>query len=108
MTSELGNASAHSDAELVDRCLQGDESAWTQLIARYQRLIFSVARALCPDPEDSADVFQYTCLDLYKGLAELRDVKALPAWLITVTRRRAISVIKSKIPAAQSDEEPAQ
>src|SRR3954462_9292563 len=78
-----------NDRELVDRCLGGDEWAWAQLIARYQRLIFSIARTLCPDPDDSADVFQYTCLDLYKGLSELRDIQALPAWLITVTRRRA-------------------
>ena len=94
-----------SDRELVDCCLKGDEWAWAQLIARYQRLIYSVARTLCPDPDDTADVFQYTCLDLYKGLSELRDVQALPAWLITVTRRRSILVLRSKLPTALPDEE---
>ncbi len=103
MANDVEMAGTQPDSELVDRCLKGDESAWTQLIARYQRLIYSVARALCPDPDDTADVFQSTCLDLYKGLPELRDVKALPAWLITVTRRRAISVLKARIPTGDDD-----
>jgi len=93
------------DAELVERCLQEDQAAWKQLIDRYQRLIYSVARTLCPDPDDAADVFQSTCLELYKGLRDLRDVQALPAWLITVTRRRAISVVKAKVLAAAFDED---
>jgi RNA polymerase sigma factor (sigma-70 family) len=108
MAKEVGNAESPTDAELVERCLRGEEAAWTQLINRYQRLVYSVGRSLCPDPDDLADVFQSTCLDLYKGLPVLRDVKALPAWLITVTRRRAISVIKAKIPVAESEEESAE
>jgi len=104
MGQDFVNADGPSDSELVERCLAGDQSAWTELIARYQRLVYSVARALCPDPDDTADVFQYTCLDLYKGLKEVRDVKALPAWLITVTRRRAISVMRARIPVGSSDE----
>jgi RNA polymerase sigma factor (sigma-70 family) len=95
---------ALSDSELVGRCLQGDDAAWSQLIGRYQRLVYSVAHALCSDPDDAADVFQATCLDLYKGLPLLRDVKALPAWLITVTRRRSIAALRAKIPTSNSDE----
>ena len=93
-----------SDSELVGRCLEGDEAAWSQLIGRYQRLVYSVAHALCPDPDDSADVFQATCLDLYKGLPFLRDIKALPAWLITVSRRRSIAILRAKIPTSNTDE----
>jgi RNA polymerase sigma factor (sigma-70 family) len=109
MAYDVAMTNAPIDSELVERCLKGDETAWTLLIDRYQRLIYSVARALCQDPDDTADVFQSTCLDLYKGLADLRDVKALPAWLITVTRRRAIAVLKARIPipAVEEPEPPA-
>jgi RNA polymerase sigma factor (sigma-70 family) len=78
-----------SDRELIDSCLRGEQGAWTDLIARYQRLIYSVARKLCPQPEDCADVFQRVCLDLFQNLKQLRNDQTLPAWLITVTRRRA-------------------
>src|ERR1051326_1732269 len=104
MVQDLANMAALSDAELVERCLKGEQLAWTQLIVRYQRLVYSVARTLCVDPDDIADVFQATCLDLFKGLHEVREVKALPAWLITVTRRRAVSVLRSKMPWAEEEE----
>src|SRR6185295_15282297 len=64
------------------------------LIARYQRLIYSVARKLCPQTEDCADIFQRVCLDLYQNLKQLRNDRTLPAWLITVTRRRAYAVLR--------------
>ena len=108
MTKDKENENAPTDQELVKRCLEGDEAAWTHLIKRYQRLIYSVARAICSDPDDTNDVFQFTCLDLYKGLQELRDVKALPAWLITVTRRRAFWVSKARVPTEEPDEDALQ
>jgi RNA polymerase sigma factor (sigma-70 family) len=96
MVERPGNETFCSDAVLVKRCLEGDQDAWAQLIARYQRLIYSVARTLLLDPNDIADVFQGACLDLYQGLGELRDVQALPAWLMTVTRRRVAALLRSK------------
>ncbi len=85
-----------SDRELIDSCLRGEQRAWTDLIARYERLIYSVARKLCSQPEDCADVFQRVCLDLYQNLKQLRNDQTLPAWLITVTRRRSFAFLRGK------------
>lgn len=83
------------DRDLIDACLRGEQDAWKELIARYQRLIYSVARKLCPQPEDTSDVFQRVCLDLYQSLKTLRNDRTLPAWLITVTKRRAYAVLRN-------------
>ena len=83
------------NSELIENCLKGDEDAWAELISRYQRLIYSVAHTLSRSPEDAADVFQQVCVELYQRLPELRDAEALPAWLITVTRRQAGALLKS-------------
>ena len=91
----IGDVSRKSDTDLVRQCLTGDQGAWSELIDRYQRLIYSVARTLSQSSEDAADVFQQVCLELYQRLPELRDAESLPAWLITVTRRQAAAVLKS-------------
>src|SRR6266581_4452938 len=91
----IGDVSRKSDTDIVTRCLTGDQGAWSELIDRYQRLIYSVARTLSQSSEDAADVFQQVCLELYQRLPELRDAESLPAWLITVTRRQAAAVWKS-------------
>ena len=69
-----------------------------QLIGRYQRLIYSVARSFCPLPEDTADIFQLVCLELHRSLHQVRNEATLPAWLITVTRRRAYAFLRAKKP----------
>lgn len=76
-----------SDARLVRECLRGSEDAWAALVDRYRRLIFSIPikQGLCR--EDAADIFQKVCLLLLAELAELRQPKALPMWLIRVTSR---------------------
>jgi len=84
------------DAELIERCIKGDQTAWKELVMRYQRLVYSVAHTLCPAGEEVSDVFQQVWLELYQQLAQLRNVDALPAWLITVTRRRMYALIRSQ------------
>jgi RNA polymerase sigma factor (sigma-70 family) len=93
-----------TDHELIDGCLRGEQSAWTQLLSKYERLVYSVARALCPRPDDCADVYQQVCLALYQNLKKLRSDQTIPAWLMTVTRRHAWALIRAKEPQADIDE----
>jgi RNA polymerase sigma factor (sigma-70 family) len=81
---------------LVDRCLGGDRQAWTEIIDRYERLIYSVARAHLRASALADDVFQEVCLELYRRLDTLRDPQALPAWLITITRRKAVRALDER------------
>jgi len=98
-------AETRSDNELIQRCLGGDQDAWKDLISQYHRLVYSIANQFCPQPEDASDIFQQVWLVLYQHLSELRNVQALPAWLITVTRRQAYAVIQAKHGSEQLDEE---
>ena len=74
-----------SDRELVASCLSGDEQAWSELIDRYNRLIFSIPLKQGLNRDEAADIFQAVCLDLVAELPRLRDPQALPAWLIQTT-----------------------
>ena len=76
---------ARNDRELVAACLSGDEQAWSELIDRYNRLIFSIPLKQGLSRDEAADIFQAVCLDLVAELPRLRDPQALPAWLIQTT-----------------------
>jgi RNA polymerase sigma factor (sigma-70 family) len=77
-----------SDTELVAACLEGDEQAWSDLVDRYSRLIYSIPLRQGLPREEAADVFQAVCLDLVAELPRLRDPQALPAWLIRTTAHK--------------------
>lgn len=76
------------DTILATRCLAGDATAWREMINRYQRLIYSVIRLHFRDSDAADDVFQDVCTELFRHLATIKDCQALPAWLMTVARRK--------------------
>lgn len=84
------------DAKLVQDCLNGDEKAWDRLIDKYKRLIYSVPVKYGFSPDDSADIFQNVCVDLFTNLSKLRKVESLRSWLITVATHKCFHIKRQK------------
>ena len=78
-----------ADSELVATCRAGDQAAWEQLVARYERLVFSVALRNGVTRDEAADITQMTFIALLESIGRLRDDERLPAWLMSVARRLA-------------------
>ena len=76
-------------APLLRRCREGDDGAWVELVARYERLVFSVCRREGLGVEDAADVTQTAFEALLTSMARLRDDERVAAWLVAVARRHA-------------------
>jgi RNA polymerase sigma factor (sigma-70 family) len=74
-----------STTALVEACLAGDEDAWSTLIDRYKRLIYSIPIKHGFTRDEAGDIFQSVCLDLVAELARVRNPEALPQWLIQTT-----------------------
>jgi RNA polymerase sigma factor (sigma-70 family) len=80
------------DTRLVKECLSGNESAWSQLIDKYKALIYSIPIKYNLPPQEAADVFQATCVELLVRLPELREPRALPKWLMQVAHHECYRV----------------
>jgi RNA polymerase sigma factor (sigma-70 family) len=95
--------SALSDAELVERCRNGDGDAWNELVERYSRYVYAICvRGFRLSEEDAEDVFQDVFTRVYTRLDSLRDASALRPWIAQLTRRRCLDAI-----AAGDREQPA-
>jgi len=91
------------DERLVQDCLSGDEKAWNRLIDKYKRLIYSIPVKYGLAPEDSADIFQSVCVDLFTHLQKLRKVESLRSWLITVATHKCFHHRKQRRPDVELD-----
>lgn len=78
----------HSDEQLVRDCIDGKHEAWSCLIDKYKNLIFSVPVKYGFSRDEAADIFQEVCLGLLSELKTLREPRALPKWLLTVTAHK--------------------
>lgn len=83
--SELETQQVWSDERLVRECLDGNQEAWSALIDKYKKLIYSIPVKWQLPREEANDIFQAVCVDLYTELSRLREPKALPKWLIQTT-----------------------
>jgi RNA polymerase sigma factor (sigma-70 family) len=80
-------AAPHADTALIERCIAGDERAWADLVDRYGRLVYSIARRQRLPDDACDDVFQTVFAILLRHLPNLRDHATLAKWLITTTTR---------------------
>jgi RNA polymerase sigma factor (sigma-70 family) len=77
-------------ALLVAAAEQGDEGAWGEIVERYSPLVISVALRYRLSSVELQDVAQTVWLRLIEHLADLREPRALPMWLITTAKREAL------------------
>jgi len=93
VTKESGtqtDISGWDDVDLIGACLDGNEQAWTILIERYSRLIYTIPLRFGLAKPVADEVFQETCLILLEKLDTLHDHQRIASWLVTVTRRACI------------------
>lgn len=82
------------NAELLRRAAVDDQLAWRALVARYNGLVWSVARGFRLDPADAADAVQVTWLRLVEYLERIEEPERLGAWLATTVRRECLQLIR--------------
>ena len=81
--------SSNSDAKLILKSRDGDESAYGQIVQRYQSLVCSVAYNRCGDLAMSEDLAQDAFIQAWEKLADLSDVTKFKAWICTIVRNMA-------------------
>jgi RNA polymerase sigma factor (sigma-70 family) len=89
-SASLTENSPSANVRLIQGCLEGDEQAWSSLIARYKNLIFSIPIRTGISSDDAADIFQAVCLELLSELPKLRRLEAFPRWLVQITYHKCL------------------
>lgn len=83
-----------SDADLIKACRRGDESAWNEIVERFQRLIFTVPRRAGLSEEQAADILQEVFLTLFEKLDEIEQPEKIRSWLVTTAKFKTWSAIR--------------
>jgi RNA polymerase sigma factor (sigma-70 family) len=95
-TGFSAKALAKTDAELLQACRRGDETAWNDLVDRYQRLISTIPRRAGLTEEQTADVFQEVFLTLFEKLDEIEQPDKLRSWLVTTAKFKTWRVVRGE------------
>lgn len=79
-----GALSDLDDKALVKRFDCGDETAFREIMARYQRRLFVAALSKLHDHSDAQEIVQDTFIRAHRGLAKFRGDSSLATWLYRI------------------------
>ena len=79
-----------SDAELIERCLQKDNSAWELVVARYKRKVFHIGYKFTGRHDDAEDLTQEIFLKVFSSLEKFNRDADFSTWLSSVARNFCI------------------
>lgn len=89
-------ASPDSPIELVLQIGRGDRSAFGRFYDRYAPLVFSFAMRLVQERSTAEDLLQEVFLQIWREAEKYSPERGTPeAWIITITRSRAIDKLRS-------------
>lgn len=94
-----------TDEALLSACRDGDGRAWEQLLDRYERLVFSIARNIGLGRDDAADMTQLTFSYLLQSLDKMTDEGNIRAWLATVCKRHSRRLLVRQLRYQSTDVE---
>ncbi len=87
---------AAPDSELVRRCLAGEETAYRELVGRYERQVYSLALRMLRQREDAEDLTQETFVRMFRALDRYDPTRPFPAWLFTIAARLSIDHLRRR------------
>ncbi len=82
------------DAALIKRCRENDETAWDELVERYQRLIFAIPRRAGLTEEQASDVFQDVFLTLFEKIDTIEQPERIRSWMVTTAKFKTWAVVR--------------
>ena len=88
LTANEGRPSEH---ELVERCRQGDETAFRELVDQYKGLVFALIARSITNRARAEELAQDVFLKVHKGLPYFRGESKLSTWIYRIVDQRAVA-----------------
>ena len=100
-------AKKESDGALVEGSKEGDQTAFAELVKRYESKIYNLAYKMMGNREDAVDVLQEVFLDAYKSLSHFKKEAKFSTWLYRIATNVCLMKLrKRKAKAVISLDEP--
>ncbi|MAD54103.1 RNA polymerase sigma factor [Idiomarina sp. UBA3162] len=93
-----------SDKKLVSQALKGNQTAWVELVKRYEKLVYHYGIRMLPSPDDAFDLLQDTFSSVFRSLSDWNQDDKFKPWLMTIAHRRCVEFYRRRRPEITSDE----
>lgn len=85
-----------SDIEIIERILKGNTNAYTLLVDKYKKYVFTIAYRYTKNREDAEDVSQEIFIKIYKHLGSYKGEAKFSTWIYTIITTSCISFLRKR------------
>jgi RNA polymerase sigma-70 factor (ECF subfamily) len=106
MTSPPRHATSTIDPALLARIVKGDQQAFSQLYDHSSTLLYTLALRILGNREEAAELLQDVYLEVWRKVSRYDVERGTPvAWLVTLTRSRAIDRVRTRAARGQQSKD---
>jgi len=91
--------------DIIDRCRNGDRTAFRCVVQTYQQMVFTLAFRLLCDEEEAKDMVQETMIRVWVNFASYDPRQSMKNWIYTITTRLCFDRLRQKAPLEPLPEE---
>lgn len=84
------------ETPLLERARGGDVRAFSDLVAKYERKIYRLAKHITQNDEDAEDVLQETFLKAYEHFAEFQGNSKFYTWIVRIAVNESLMKLRKR------------
>ena len=88
--------SPKDNSELIKRAIEGDETAYRQLMENYRGAIFNLLYRMVQNKEETEDLVQEAFIKAFKALPSFNEEYAFSTWLYKIAINNCIDHMRKK------------
>src|SRR5207245_10787590 len=85
-----------TDTQLVSSLKEGDDSAFEEILRRYERKVYSLVRGLTRNDEDAEDALQDAFLSIYRKIGSFKQEASLSTWIYRIAVNSALMLLRKR------------
>lgn len=85
-----------TDLALIEGVIAGNQSAFAELVKRYQRYVFTVALNFVKKREDAEEIAQDCFVKVYRSLATFKMESKFSTWLYGIVYHTSMTFLRKK------------
>ena len=96
MINSIPQTDGLDEATLVERAKSGETAAFTELVRRYDKKIFRMAKQITQSDEDAEDVLQEALFKAYQHLKDFQGNSRFYTWLVRIAVNEALMKLRKR------------
>jgi len=84
------------EGDLIARAKAGDDTAFTELLSRYERKIYRLAKNITQNDEDAEDVMQEAFLKAYSHLDNFQGNSKFYTWIVRIAVNESLMKLRKR------------